>query len=157
MTVGRHGQCPGHGQRKVGRKLERGDSALAVSGDSGHANPALTIGRQAQRASEGDRIVGVAARPANDMRRAAEAIAERARDFYRQARRTLPGPDRRSMVAAELMGSVYWRLLEKLQATGFNVFGSEPTSLSKLQKAALILRTWFRINAGAVAPNYGTP
>ncbi len=89
--------------------------------------------------------------------RAAEAVAERAHEFYRAARRTLPHADRRSMVAAELMGSVYWRLFQKLEATRFHVFGPEPTRISKPQKIALILRTWFRIHFGAMAPNYGTP
>lgn len=90
-------------------------------------------------------------------RRAAEAVASRARTFYRSARQTLPSVDRRSMVAAELMGSVYWRLFQKLEASRFHVFGAEPTRISKLQKIALIARTWFRIHYGTVAPNYGTP
>lgn len=89
--------------------------------------------------------------------RVAAAVAARARHFYREARRSLPEADRRSMVAAELMGSVYWRLLEKLEDRRFDVFGPEPTRLSRIQKLALILRTWFRINSGAVASNYGTP
>ena len=46
----------------------------------------------------------------------AQSVAERARHFYQLARQTLPADDRRSMVAAELMGSVYWRLLRKLEA-----------------------------------------
>ncbi|MCK6499078.1 MAG: presqualene diphosphate synthase HpnD [Nitrospira sp.] len=89
-------------------------------------------------------------------RRAAQAVAERTRFFYRKARETLPAADRRSMVAAELMGSVYWRLLVKLEAARFDVFGPEPTRLSRWQKIALIARTWYRIHSGAVAPNYGT-
>lgn len=88
---------------------------------------------------------------------AAKAVAGRARHFYREARRTLPESDRRSMVAAELMGSVYWRLLEKLEASNFDVFGPRTTRIGKLQKIALILRTWFRIHSGAAAPNYGVP
>jgi phytoene synthase len=88
-------------------------------------------------------------------RLAAQAVAERTRHFYRLARETLPSIDRRSMVAAELMGSVYWRLLIKLESAQFNVFGPEPTRLTRWQKIALIARTWFRIHSGAVAPNYG--
>ena len=61
------------------------------------------------------------------------------------------------MAAAELMGSVYWRLLQKLEARQFNVFGPKPTRLNKFQKLALIARTWFRVLSGAVVPNYGTP
>jgi phytoene synthase len=85
----------------------------------------------------------------------AAAVAARARAFYRQARETLPAADRRRMMAAELMGSVYWRLLRKLERQQFNVFGPEPTRLNKGQKFLLILRTWYRLVSGAVAPNYG--
>ena len=89
--------------------------------------------------------------------RLAASVAARARNFYRLARETLPVEDRRAMVAAELMGAVYWRLLRKLEAREFNVFGPEPTRLSKAQKLALILQTWLRFAAGAMTPNYGTP
>ena len=89
--------------------------------------------------------------------RLAEAISQKARDRYRLARETLPAVDRRSMIAAELMGSVYWRLLRKLERQQFNVFGPTPTRLNKGQKILLILRTWFRLATGAVVPNYGTP
>jgi 15-cis-phytoene synthase len=85
----------------------------------------------------------------------AGSVAERARCFYRQAGDCLPVADRRSMATAELMGSVYWRLLEKLEAQRFDVFGSSPTRLSKAQKLFLILRTWYRIWTGTLVPNYG--
>ena len=87
----------------------------------------------------------------------AASVAGRARNFYRLARETLPAEDRRAMVAAELMGSVYWRLLQKLEAKQFNVLGPEPTRLGKVQKLGLILRTWLRFASGAMSPNYGTP
>jgi 15-cis-phytoene synthase len=85
----------------------------------------------------------------------ASSVAERARQFYRQAGAMLPAVDRRSMVAAELMGSVYWRLLRKLEAKGFNVFGPERTRLGCGQKTLLILRTWCRFISGTAAPGYG--
>jgi phytoene synthase len=85
----------------------------------------------------------------------ANSVAQRARDFYRQARRTLPAADRRSMVAAELMGSVYWRLLRKLEARRFDVFGPNVTRLTKGQKLLLILRAWYRFASGAMSPSYG--
>ena len=88
--------------------------------------------------------------------RAAEGVAERARHFYRLARETLPAQERRSMVAAELMGSVYWQLLQKLEARQYNVFGPTPMRLSKAQKILLILRSWYRLASGAMTPNYGT-
>lgn len=85
----------------------------------------------------------------------AHSVAQRARHFYSLARETLPAADRRSMLAAELMGSVYWRLLCKLERQRFNVFGPELTRLNKGQKALLILRTWWRSVFNSPAPNYG--
>lgn len=87
----------------------------------------------------------------------AQSVAGRARDFYLQARETLPAVDRRSMGSAELMGSVYWRLLKELERRQFNVFDSASTRLSSSQKLFLILRTWFRLWRGTLAPNYGMP
>jgi phytoene synthase len=85
----------------------------------------------------------------------AGSVAERASHFYRQASKTLPPADRRSMAAAELMGAVYWRLLRKLQHRRFNVFGTAPVRLTKLQKLLLVMRTGCRIALGAMTPNYG--
>ena len=87
--------------------------------------------------------------------RLAQSVAQKARSFYMQARQSLPGEDRRSMAAAESMGSVYWRLLEKLDAQNYNVFDSGITRLTKGQKLFLILRTWYRLWTGTLVPNYG--
>src|SRR5260221_7232379 len=57
-------------------------------------------------------------------------MAGHARGFYQKAREILPESERRSMAAAELMGSVYWRLLRKLELQRFDVFGPNPTRLS---------------------------
>lgn len=87
----------------------------------------------------------------------AKSIAARARHFYHLAQQTLPVEDRRSMVAAELMGSVYWRLFRKLESNHFDVFGPNPTRLSKGHKVLLIVRSWLRTSLGTLTPNYGTP
>ena len=87
----------------------------------------------------------------------ADSVAERARNFYDLARQTLPAEDRKSMVAAELMGSVYWQLLRKLEANQFNVFGEKPVRISKPQKLVLIFRAWLRFVCNSSTPNYGTP
>jgi phytoene synthase len=86
----------------------------------------------------------------------ATSVAARATQFYQSAQETLPTEDRRAMVAAELMGSVYWRLLCKLERRQFNVFDRRKTRLNRGQKLLLILRTWCRFVSGTVAPNYGT-
>ncbi len=84
-------------------------------------------------------------------------VAARAKYFYQQARETLPAEDRQSMAAAELMGSVYWSLLEKLERGKFDVFRPRPLKLSKLQKIVLIFNSWLRITAGSTTPSYGRP
>ncbi len=87
----------------------------------------------------------------------ARSVAQRAKGFYRAAktiRASLPKCDRRSMVAAELMGSVYWSLLEKLESRNFDVLGPSTTRVPKLQKIALILRSWWRCSRDATTPNY---
>jgi len=85
----------------------------------------------------------------------ARSVAQRAQHFYQLANQTLPAADRRSMIAAELMGSVYWRLLRKLDRQNFDVFGHKMTRLGKGQKLLLVLRAWFRFAVGAMTPNYG--
>jgi 15-cis-phytoene synthase len=87
----------------------------------------------------------------------AEHFAQRARNFYKAARQTLPAEDRANMVAAELMGSVYWRLLRELERQNFPVLQPLPLRLSKPHKLALILRSWIKFATGSTAPNYGTP
>jgi len=86
----------------------------------------------------------------------ARHVDDRARGFYGLARLTLPPEDRRAMVAAELMGSVYWRLLKKLERENFNVFSSGPIKLSKPHKLALIFQSWVRFLSRIPTSNYGT-
>ena len=87
----------------------------------------------------------------------AASIAGRAKSYYARAQETLPVEDRQAMVAAELMGSVYWRLLQKLESGKFNVFGPQPLKLSKPHKLALIFQSWLRFVSGSSAPAYGRP
>jgi phytoene synthase len=48
---------------------------------------------------------------------------DRARHYFDLARQMLPPEDRRSMVAAEIMAAIYWRLLRLIQERRYNVFG----------------------------------
>ncbi|MBM3821297.1 MAG: presqualene diphosphate synthase HpnD [Verrucomicrobia bacterium] len=86
----------------------------------------------------------------------ASSVASRAEHFFNAARAALPERDRRSMVAAELMGAVYWRLFRKLHAARFDVFGPRPTRVGSMAKACLILRAWLRATLGTFSPSYGT-
>ena len=85
----------------------------------------------------------------------ATSVAARAKNFYALAQKTLPPEDRRAMVAAELMGRVYWQLLLKLERGKFDVFGATPLKLSKPQKLALIFKSWVRHATDSTKPSYG--
>jgi phytoene synthase len=66
-----------------------------------------------------------------------EFETQRARQFFSSAAASLPPEDRRSMVAAEIMGSVYRGLLRRIELDKFHVFEKE-YRLSKLEKAGRI-------------------
>lgn len=90
-----------------------------------------------------------------NFKKLATSIGHEARNFYQLAGKTLPPEDKKSMMTAELMGMVYGRLLVKLEAGEFNVFGPEKTRLTKLQKLSLIFRTWLAMTMGGTVPGYG--
>lgn len=68
-----------------------------------------------------------------------EFESARARQFFGQAATLLPREDRRSMVAAEIMSSVYRGLLRKMELDKFRVFKKE-YRLNKLEKGGRIAR-----------------
>jgi phytoene synthase len=70
--------------------------------------------------------------------------AERARSHYAAAAERLPARDRRSMLAAEIMGAIYRAVLEEWAARGYPV-GGDRVALGKPRKAWLALRTVPRV------------
>jgi phytoene synthase len=70
--------------------------------------------------------------------------ADRTRSHYARAAALLPERDRRSMLAAEIMGAVYRTLLEEWARRGHPV-GGERTSLGKPRKIWTALRTIPRV------------
>jgi phytoene synthase len=67
-----------------------------------------------------------------------EFEAKRANEFFAQAAALLPREDRKSMVAAEIMGSVYRALLRRMEKDKFRVFEKE-YRLGQLEKIWRIL------------------
>lgn len=72
-----------------------------------------------------------------------EFEAARAEEFFANAAGFLPPEDRRSMVAAEIMGSVYRTLLKRIKADRFRVFEKE-YRLTKAEKGRRIAIQLFR-------------
>ena len=69
--------------------------------------------------------------------RVMEFEAARAREFFSQATLVLPSEDRRAMVPAQIMGSLYRGLLLRMEMDKFRVFERD-YRLSKLEKAGRI-------------------
>jgi phytoene synthase len=63
--------------------------------------------------------------------------ADRSHDFFAKAAALLPREDRKSMVAAEIMHSIYHALLRKIERDRFKVFERD-YRLNKLEKAGRI-------------------
>jgi phytoene synthase len=70
--------------------------------------------------------------------------ASRARQFFARAAEALPREDRRSMVAAEIMASIYRGLLRRMELDKFRVFEKE-YKLNKLEKAGRIMGQLFKL------------
>jgi phytoene synthase len=70
--------------------------------------------------------------------------ASRAEDFFSRAAALLPREDRRSMVAAEIMASVYHALLRRMKADRFRVFEKE-YKLSKIEKSGRVAGQLLRL------------
>jgi len=66
-----------------------------------------------------------------------EFEARRAREFFSLAAAALPSEDRRAMVPAQIMSSVYRGLLRRMELDKFRVFEKE-YRLSKTEKAGRI-------------------
>jgi len=68
---------------------------------------------------------------------------ERARGFFQAASAALPAEDERSLLAAEIMRAIYYRLLLRIEAQQHDVFHGNIT-LGKPQKLLLAAGLWLR-------------
>jgi len=69
--------------------------------------------------------------------------ARRADHFFTEASRSLPAEDRRSMIPAEIMRSVYQGLLQRMRTDNFRVF-EQNYRLNRLEKAGRIAAQLFK-------------
>ncbi len=67
--------------------------------------------------------------------------AQRARDFYHEARSHLRPDERLTMVAAEIMDAIYYRLLEKIELNDYRVYAKR-ISVNAVHKAITAFRIW---------------
>lgn len=73
----------------------------------------------------------------------------RARQYFHSARQLLAAEDRRSLFAAEIMGTIYYRLLDTIEASGYRVFDRTIT-LPTSHKLWIALSIWARSGCAAI-------
>jgi phytoene synthase len=77
-----------------------------------------------------------------------EFEAGRAEEFFARAADLLPLEDRRSMVAAEIMRSIYQALLRRMKTSGFRVFERE-YRLTRIEKSGRVAAQLLRVFVNA--------
>jgi len=70
----------------------------------------------------------------------------RARDYYRRAAECLPAEDRPTLVAAQTMGKIYFRLLEQIERVGYDVF-HHTIRLHRPERFLIALGEWAQTGA----------
>ena len=68
---------------------------------------------------------------------------ERARFYFAKAAAVLPEIDRRSLLAAEIMGAIYFEILRRIERSGYDVF-SHRIRVPRPRRALIALRLWAR-------------
>jgi phytoene synthase len=66
---------------------------------------------------------------------------QRAREYYRRAAADLPRADARSLVAAEIMGGIYFGILRRIERARYDVF-TRRIRVPRPQRAVIALRIW---------------
>ena len=67
----------------------------------------------------------------------------RAREYYRLAAEQRPRVDAHSLMAAEIMGAIYFEILRRIERSGYDVF-SRRIRVPRPYRAMLAMRVWLR-------------
>ena len=68
---------------------------------------------------------------------------QRARQFYTAAAQAMPDADAHRLVAAEIMGGIYFEILQRIERRGFDVF-AEVIRVPKVVRARIAFSIWAR-------------
>jgi len=85
-----------------------------------------------------DLHAGIVSEP---VRRLLAFECDRARDFYQKAVTARPEEDRGRLVAAEIMRTVYFETLRRIEACGYDVFANR-TRVPRPRQAMIALKQW---------------
>jgi phytoene synthase len=73
---------------------------------------------------------------------------DRAHTYYQRAAWQLPATDAMSLVAAEIMGGIYYGILTRIEAANYDVFSSR-IRVPRPHRAVIALRIWLQTQMGA--------
>jgi len=85
----------------------------------------------------------------DDIRRLLAHQAQRARQFFAAAEQAMPAQDARRLVAAEIMGRIYYEILQRIEQRGFDVF-TDVIRVPKIVRARIALTVWARSQLSAI-------
>lgn len=127
--------------RDVGVDYRRGRMYLPLDDLAECGCTEADIRREVEEAGHGIRNPQV--------RVALQHLARRAHQYFERAITVLPRTDARKFVAAEIMHSIYFELLKKIEAANFDVF-SQLVRVPRPAQARLALRTWWTLSRGHI-------
>lgn len=81
---------------------------------------------------------------------------QRAREYYDRAAADMPQVDARSLVAAEIMGGIYFEILRRIKGAGYDVF-IRRIRVPRPHRALIALRIWARTASSRLRPNRSRP
>ena len=83
------------------------------------------------------------------MRRLLAYECQRARQFFNAAAQAMPPAEARRLVAAEIMGRIYFEILHRIEQRGYDVF-TEVIRVPKIIRARIALTTWAMTQLSAI-------
>jgi phytoene synthase len=78
----------------------------------------------------------------------------RAREYYARAAAALPHPCARALVAAEIMGGIYFEILQRIERRDYDVFSSR-VRVPKPVRALIAAGVWTRSRMGLAGMRLG--
>ena len=84
-----------------------------------------------------------------EIRRLLAYESQRARHFFSAAEQAMPPQDARKLLAAEIMGGIYYEILQRIEQRGYDVF-SEVIRVPKIVRARIALTIWARSQLSAI-------
>lgn len=141
---------------ELGRALQLTNIVRDVGNDALRGRIYLPLSELRRASVEPESVL--ARRETEGLRQVAASVAAVARRHYaaaRAVRDALPREDRKSMIAAEIMGTIYWALLRELERRRYPVLAHPHVRLPGWRKLVLMAQAAARASWGVRLGEYG--